>query len=433
MHIVEAETSLKYEQALNSGRSGGPLLKIAHLVTHFPQLSETFILNRITGQIDRGLDPQIYARPPAKAESPHQDVDRYQLLERTHHCPPMAPRAFPRALEGIVHGLKNFPRAPIPILRCLDVLRYGERAASLNLLYMALPFLRERPRFDVIHCHYGPIGQLGVALREMGLVKGKIVTSFYGYDVTRQPLLRNPQVYHRLFAQGERVLALSEHMKSQLVALGCPPERVLVHHLGVDCQRFAFRERQAHDKPLEILSIARLVEKKGLEYAIEALAWLQGRDVSFRFRVVGDGPLASQLQRRTAELGLSDNVEFLGWRKQDEVAELLDTTDLLLAPSVRARDGDEEGTPTVIVEAMARGVPVLATRHSGIPEMVRDGETGFLVPERDAEALFERLVYFDANRDQWSGWSSRGRQVIEEEFDVHRLNDQLLEIYEGLS
>jgi colanic acid/amylovoran biosynthesis glycosyltransferase len=123
----------------------------------------------------------------------------------------------------------------------------------------------------------------------------------------------------------------------------------------------------------------------------------------------------------------------LGWKTQQEVAEILGQAHVLLAPSVTAPSGDQEGTPVALMEAMAMGMPVIATRHSGIPEMVRDGENGFLVPERDPEALAERIAHLARHPEQWEALGRAGRAVVEREFDVNPLNDRLVEIYQRVA
>ncbi len=402
------------------------------MLTRFPQLSETFILNRLTGQVERGHDLTIFSRPPVENRR-HPDVDRFDLLAKARHCPSISDRMLPRALKAFGLLVTRMPHV-VALLRSLNVARYGERAASLNLFYMAMPLLQDRPEFDVIHCHYGPIGLLGQALRQLGLIHGRLVTSFYGYDVTRHPVMRGSDVYQTLFRDGDLVLALSEHMKSQLIELGCPADKVRVHHLGVDVDRFSFGSKTRNQgEPLRLISVARLVEKKGLADAIAALAKLRDDGVDFEFRIVGGGPLEGALREQVVACKLEDSVTLLGWRVQDEVSQLLESAHVFVAPSVRARDGDEEGTPTAIIEAMARGLPVVSTIHSGIPEVVRDGETGFLVAEHDIDALADRIRRFSEQAELLPRMGRASRDVIEAEFDVAKLNDQLVTYYEGLS
>jgi colanic acid/amylovoran biosynthesis glycosyltransferase len=221
-------------------------------------------------------------------------------------------------------------------------------------------------------------------------------------------------------------------MAERLVDLGCDASRLRVHHLGIDCERFSFRERPAATAgaPLRVLAIARFVEKKGLEYAVDAIARLRAGGRAVELRVVGHGPRFDDVRARLEAGPAAGHVELLGWKRQSEVAALLDDADVLLAPSVTAADGDEEGTPTVILEAMARGLPVVSTTHSGIPEMIEDGVSGLLAPERDAGALAAHLATLADDPARRAAMGRAGRARIEREFDIERLTDALVRHYE---
>jgi colanic acid/amylovoran biosynthesis glycosyltransferase len=151
-----------------------------------------------------------------------------------------------------------------------------------------------------------------------------------------------------------------------------------------------------------------------------------------RYAIVGDGPLRARLEAEVAARGLGDVVQLRGAMPHLEVRDLIARSHLLLAPSVVAADGDEEGLPTVIKEAMAVGLPVVATRHSGIPEIVIDGETGRLVAERDDEALAGAVRDLLAARERWGAYAASGRAHVEREYDIETLNDRLVELLRGM-
>jgi colanic acid/amylovoran biosynthesis glycosyltransferase len=167
------------------------------------------------------------------------------------------------------------------------------------------------------------------------------------------------------------------------------------------------------------------VEKKGIEFAIRAIAAVARTGRRLRYDVIGDGPLRSRLQRIVAELGITDIVIIHGSKKKSEVIAMLDCAHVLLAPSVTAEDGDREGIPVAIMEAMAAGLPVISTRHSGIPELVRDGVSGYLVEERDVESLASKIADIVDHPEAWVelGWAGRG--IIEHDFNIDLLNDNL--------
>jgi colanic acid/amylovoran biosynthesis glycosyltransferase len=406
-------------------------MKIAFLVRHFPALSETFVLNQITGLIDRGHEVDILAESPRREALVHPDVERYGLVKRTAYWP-ARPRSRPtRWLKGLVLLARTGASRPRAAAVAANVAAYGRLALTMNLGYAATP-IRAGRRYDIVHCHFGDNGILGMALRDMGLLEGKLITSFYGFDLSLA-LKKSPRLYSRLVVHGDLFLPVSERFHQRLLELGCASTKVTVHRMGIDCRRFAFRSRQPRpDGVLRLVSVARLVEKKGIEYAIRAVAELKTTGRRIVYTIVGDGPLAQHLARLVADLRVGDVVHWLGTRAQPDVIRILDDAHVLVAPSVVAGNGDEEGTPAILMEAMAMGLPVIATRHSGIPEVVEDGVSGILVPERDAGALARGIVAIADRPDRWLPFGRAGRARILAQHDIESLNDSLVNVYQGL-
>jgi len=368
-------------------------MRIAFIVNTFPSLSQTFILNQITGLMDRGHEIDIYARTPTAQPKIHSDVETYHLYKRIHYW---------NALWKI---------------------------KSLRFFYYAAGFLTHR-RYDVMHCHFGPNALTGMELRERGILNGKLITTFHGYDLSTYIEKSGRHVYDRLFDKGELFLPVSEHMKRRLIDLGCDDKKIVLHRMGVDSKRFFFRpDRSNSDGVVRITSIARLVEKKGIEYGIRAVAKLVKSNKKVEYNIVGDGPLKAELSRIVEDFGIAPLVKFLGWKEQQEVIGILKDTDILLAPSITGKDSDQEGIPAALIEAMAMGLPVVSTRHSGIPELIEDGISGFLVPEHDVDALAERLNYLIEYPEVWPEIGRAGRVFVEKHHDIDNLNDRLVGIY----
>jgi colanic acid/amylovoran biosynthesis glycosyltransferase len=196
--------------------------------------------------------------------------------------------------------------------------------------------------------------------------------------------------------------------------------------MGVDCNLFKFKRRIYTEKgKIKLISVARLTEKKGLKYSILALGNLIQQHKNVEYNIVGDGPLKKDLTDLVNKLNLNDNVRLLGQKSQTEVRELLDQSHILIAPSVTAKDGDQEGIPVAIMEAMAMGLPVISTLHSGIPELIENNVSGFLVPERDEIALGNAMLHLLNNPHNWGLYGKNGRKRIEEEYEVNKLNKKL--------
>lgn len=407
-------------------------MKIAFFVPLFPILSETFILSQITGLIDRGHNVDIYAMKPGNRKKVHTDVDRYRLMERTVYLNNIPENYFLRVLKAICLIVSNDGwLQPTVLVRALNVLKYGRLAASLGLLYAAMQLVKQN-QHDIIHCQFGNLGLNGLLLKQIGAVTGKLVTSFRGFDATKY-IQNTPGIYNDLFREADLFLPVSQSIKQHLIQEGCATEKIMVLHSGIDCTKFQYTARLcSNDKTTNLLSIARLIEKKGVAYAIQAVARAlrSGRHVTYA--VVGDGALRLTLERLIQDLGVEAQVKLLGWKTHDEVIRLLQNAHLLIAPSVTAADGDQEGIPNVLKEAMAMGLPVLSTLHGGIPELVEDGVSGFLVPERDVDALTNRLTHLIDHPDLWREMGRHGRKCVQEHYDINKLNDRLVEIYQRL-
>jgi colanic acid/amylovoran biosynthesis glycosyltransferase len=408
-------------------------MKIAFVVSQFPALSETFILNQITGLIDRGHEVDIYACSPGNNREVDPNVEKYNLLNYTFYGFRMPRRKNLRVPKGLWLLVKSCLKAPSIPLRLASIAKYGKQAASLKLLYFSIPFLHKQFSYDIIHCHFGTNGLRASFLRNIGIFQGKLITTFHGNDITTTLQRKGDRYYNQLFSSADLFLPISERWKHKLIELGCDKRKIIVHRMGIDCKRFSFTSRQPQaDGQTHLVTVARLVEKKGVEYGIRAVAKLSKVNRNIKYNIVGDGPLREDLQQLIQELDIGDRVKLLGWKQQKEVAEILNNADILLAPSVTSKDGDQEGIPVSVMEAMAMGLPIVSTQHSGIPELICNGISGFLVPERDVDALAEKLGYLIEHPEVWLEMGQAGRAQVEEYYNNDRLNDRLIEIYQDL-
>jgi glycosyltransferase involved in cell wall biosynthesis len=335
---------------------------------------------------------------------------------------------------------RNSDRFPFPAVHAMASESLGGAVRWRERLYRftgVSPAFHRRLRtggFRVLHAHFGWAAMY--ALPHAALLDLPLVVTFYGWDV---PLLHSPRRFSPrhwrywlgsrwLFRRADRILAVSRDLVDRLVALGAPPERTQVKHIGVTIPPPRAGDRAPG--PFRVLMVGRFVEKKGFEYGIEAFGRALSRGLDARLRIAGDGPLRPVYERLLGELGLGDRVEFLGVLRHDEVLEAMREADVLLLPSVTARNGDREGNPTVLKEACALGLPVVATRHAGIPEAVEDGVSALLVPERDAAALADRLALLlgDAELRARLGGAARERMI--RDFDIRRITAGVEALYD---
>jgi len=404
-------------------------MKIAFIVSAFPVLSETFILNQITGLIDLGHEVDIFASSKPNEKKIHSDVKKYNLINKTHyfHIPKTRKK---RIMYAFKIFLKNFYKKPLVLLKALNFFKYGSFYNVLNNLFYLAPFLNKD--YDIIHCHFGPNGIIGVHLKEIG-IPGKYLTSFHGYDVNSYPKIMGKNVYNVLFKNGDLFTANTNFTRQQVVKLGCDEEKIIILPVGLRVEKFKFSTRKIQPRePIKILTVGRLVEKKGHEYAIKAIAKIVKKHKNIKYIVAGDGPLRTNLENLALKLGIMNHVEFLGAVEQNKVLNLYQQAHIFILPSVTASNGDREGQALVLQEAQATGLPVVSTLHNGIPEGVLDGKSGFLVPERDVDALAEKLEYLIEHPEIWPKMGRYGRKFVEEHYDIKKLNKRLIEIYQNL-
>lgn len=407
-------------------------MKIAFILREFPVLSETFILNQITGLIDEGHEVDIYAEFPRGEGTVHPAVEKYQLLKKTFYWSPPHNK-----LERLVKAQKaifNFlPKQPKPILSSLNVARFNEQAWSLRLLFKVITLIPNGP-YDIIQCHFGFNGKQASILRELGAVQGKLVTTFHGIDITRFIQDFGEDYYAELFEHGDLFLAISERWKERLIELGCPSQKVNLHRLGINIDKFSFQPKESLSPDnIRLISVARLVEKKGIEYGIRAVAKLIPSYSNIQYEIIGDGPLRTSLEALIREHKAESNIKILGWSDHEGVLSKFRQADAILAPSITSTEGDQEGIPVTLMEAMAIGRPVISTWHSGIPELVQDGVTGFLAPERDSDKLAQRIRELIENPKHYKQMSVKGRMFVEDNFDLKKSNEKLIHFYEGLT
>ncbi len=409
-------------------------MRVAVFVDHFPVLSETFVLNQVTGLIDAGCHVDIFRLHPKKRgiSKPHPDYTKYHLAGRIRRLPRITGNYFVLLLKfiGILlcHGYKN----PALIPGCFNVFRCKKIKESVKTAFLTLPLWREPP-YDIIHCQFGTNALEFLSYRSCPCFQGKLVVSFRGYDISRFVRKNGADCYDDVFAAADQCLSNSAYFKQRLIEMGCEEKKTRVYFSGIDCSRFAFADRKpAADGRTKVVYVGRLVEKKGLEYSIRGFAQAARVKPDITFDIVGEGRLRQALSSLITELNMVGRIRLLGAKTQDEIIHVLDRSHICLAASVTASDGNQDGPVNTLKEAMAMGLPVIGTRHGGIPELIEDGVSGFLVPERDADAITGKLLYLIDNPGIWPEVTKSGRAAVEDRFDVKKLNNELLAMYNEL-
>ncbi|EOU9926595.1 colanic acid biosynthesis glycosyltransferase WcaL [Escherichia coli] len=406
-------------------------MKVGFFLLKFPLSSETFVLNQITAFIDMGFEVEIVALQKGDTQNTHAAWTKYNLAARTRWLQDEPQGKVAKLRHRASQTLRGIHRKNT--WQALNLKRYG--AESRNLILSAICGQVATPfHSDVFIAHFGPAGVTVAKLRELGVIRGKIATIFHGIDISSREVLNHytPE-YQQLFRRGDLMLPISDLWAGRLQKMGCPREKIAVSRMGVDMTRFSPRPVKAPATPLEIISVARLTEKKGLHVAIEACRQLKEQGMAFRYRILGIGPWERRLRTLIEQYQLEDVVEMPGFKPSHEVKAMLDDADVFLLPSVTGADGDMEGIPVALMEAMAVGIPVISTLHSGIPELVEADKSGWLVPENDARALAQRLAAFSQlDTDELAPVVKRAREKVEHDFNQQVINRELASLLQAL-
>jgi colanic acid/amylovoran biosynthesis glycosyltransferase len=374
------------------------MLKVAHVIRSYLAQSETFIWQYLHN----------FKRVTPVVITQHlENLDQFPLTNG--HI-------------RLIYG----PRGSIPwfIDNCY------RRVLNKPFGYMARIMRKEGIR--VIHAHFGHVAcnYLPVSLS----LNIPLVTNFYGYDLSAKDIINQHQeAYVELFKKGKHFLVEGPCMQGKLISLGCPEEKISIQRIAINLENYKFKTRSWDRKrPIHLLFVGRFVEKKGLEYAMRALAKIR-KDYSFQFRIIGGGGLEQSLRLLSSNLGLTKEIAWLGVQPHRKVIEELQTCDILIQPSVTAKNGDSEGgAPTIILEAQACGVPVIATTHADIPYITCPNESALLSPERDVDSLTHNICQLFDNSEAWSRMGKKGREHVEKYHDVKKEVAALEAIYTEL-
>ncbi|MEA5572772.1 glycosyltransferase [Calothrix sp. UHCC 0171] len=417
-------------------------MKIAFIVEKFPALTETFILNQAIGLIECGHDVDIYASYRDDTEKVHPDVIKYDLLAHTYYLQKVPEKYFLRVLQAIWLIVKNINKAPLAVVRSLNFFKYGKSAISLRLFYSILAFLDSQP-YDIIHCQFGMYGIEGMIFRELGAIQGKLITTFRGYDISWYVQEYGDDVYKELFRKGDLFLTNCNFFRDRAIKIGCKDSKIIVHGSGIDCDKFKFKKRyfnsivkshnQANNSKIQIVTTGRLIEKKGIEYSLLAVIKVLNIYQNVEYKIIGKGYLEEHLQKLIHEFAVGDKVQLLGWKNQQEIIDILDNSHIFIAPSVTSKDGNQDAPVNTLKEAMSMGLAVIGTHHGGIPELVEDGVSGFLVPERDVDAIADKIIYLIENPEICLSMGKAGRSYVEKHYNMHKLNQELVNIYQQVS
>jgi len=373
------------------------LKSIAFVVWLFPKLSETFVLNQIIGLKKLGYKISIFAvKDPRKKlakedleyeQIVHEDVKKYRLLNLTKY-------GSPKKLAFLIR--REIKRKKIDIVYfqfsdlAAEILKYGEFHCPTISIFHDIPKPRSKKDFD-----------------------------------------RLWEKYKIIFKNITLILAISEFTKNELIKMGCKKHKILVHHMGIDTKVFKPPKSKIPLDHFKFVMIGRFVEKKGFIYGIRAFhkVFKNYPDRRFRLLIIGDGILHDALYKEVKHLKLEKYVDFLGKVPQKKVIKVLQSSHCLICPSITTHEGKREGLPIVLMEAAACSLPIIATNHAAIPEMLKNGR-GILVKEKNIQDLTKAMIKvfwnYQSLRKKLGG---KARELIIMEYDIKKLIKRLCDIF----
>jgi colanic acid/amylovoran biosynthesis glycosyltransferase len=389
-------------------------MRIAYFVSRFPAVSETFVLRELDAvAAEPGVDVELHALfPPLREGVVHPAaVPWTQRLRR------------PGAAAGLGALAWWLVRRPLRTLGALATVTAAyarvPRVLPRALAAFALAAAHARElRVDHVHAHFATYPALAA------WVARRLTGTPYSFTVHAHDLFIHQAMLARKAADAEFVVAISEYNRDFLREHAGDPV-IHVVHCGVDPERFPFRPRRA-GTPARIACVAALRPPKGHAVLLRAVAELDGVELD----LVGDGPERARLEAEAARLGVAGRVRFHGSLPEPGVADVLAAADVFALPSVIAADGDMEGIPVALMEALAAGLPAVATRQSGVPELIQDGRTGYLAEPGDADSMREALLRALSAPESVA---AAGRALVEREFDQRRSARRLVELFGQIS
>ncbi|MGH8047717.1 MAG: glycosyltransferase [Chthoniobacterales bacterium] len=283
--------------------------------------------------------------------------------------------------------------------------------------YDQLSGVLSRRHADLLHVYFGHTGvHLLPFIRNWS---GPSLVSFHGMDIMPRP--GEPGYDERLrdlLRTLPMVLARSQSLATRLEELGCDPAKIRINRTAIPLDAFPFRERSVpHGGAWKLVQASRLIEKKGIDDSLRALARLRTTHPAATLAIAGDGPLREQLEALARELGIAGAVTFTGFQSQAQLRSLYETSHIFLHPSRTTQGLDQEGVPNSMLEAMSSGLPVVATRHGGIPEAVEDGVSGLLTAENNPDALRDSLLTLTSNPARYAAAASAAARSVRHKFE----------------
>lgn len=399
--------------------------QIAYIVSRFPKLSETFILREMITLEKAGWKVCLYPLILEKAAVVHPEAKPW--LQSLIYFPWLS-------MKVVLVNIKLLFKSPLKYISLWMKVILGnlKSAGFLSRAVMLFPksilIAEDLKKKNVSHLHAHFATHPAMAAWIIHQVTG----ISYSITVHAHDIYVNRSMLESKLRDASFIVAISDFNREFLARHygDWVKDKIKIVHCGIDTEIYTYLPgKDSTNEKKTLVSIGSLQPYKGMQYLVKACAILMDRGVPFICKIVGDGEERDSLTELIAQLGLKEHVQLLGAKTQDEVAGLLRETYCYVQPSVITKTGKMEGIPVAMMEAMASNVPVIASNLSGIPELIRHGETGYLVPPGECQLLADAIEYVINNSQEALRIGASGRELVRTEFDIYKNVNQLAQLF----
>ncbi len=385
-------------------------LKIAFICNIFPNISETFIRNQVDYFIRHGHSVDIIATGYTRKNNLFKKYKNvYGMKSNTQ-----------KLLFFPFFFLTMLLTNPILLLKSLNFFKYGKEALFLKIFY---PFLFVKNKdYDILMCHFGDSGIVGSFIKKEVMPNSKLVCMFHGADI-RRGIDKGGRVYSELFISANLILSISRYNFKYLKRWGA--RNLVMHPVGIDTIKYKLREKIRRKNKIRILTIGRLVKEKGYFYAIDAVKKLIKANPKkvIEYSIIGEGYLRHKIEGYIKINKLQKNIFLHGEKEGKDILKFYKNADIFLLTSIN------EALPVVVMEAQSFGIPIIATDVGSIKEEIIEGKSGFVVPSKNINKIYEKLQWLMDNEDKWDDFGRVGRAHIKNKYEITMLNKKLEKLF----
>ncbi|WP_102306055.1 glycosyltransferase [Vibrio cyclitrophicus] len=404
-------------------------MRVCFFVGVFPKLSETFVLNQIKLFLEKGHEVDIFSL--GKGNFPEGNPEYQYILDKAN-----VKYLVNQKNSFLYSYIKSSLKVKKKFAFQFDIIKQISKKNFIAVKTLCNILSQNNNygcyKYDAIISHFAPSGYYSIMLKKYAHMDGDIYTIFHGYDVSRYSFLAKwSRAFKDIFSESRYLLPVSFYWKDKLVSLGANENRIIVNRMGINIEKLPMNKKNSNIDNLEFISVGRLTEKKGILDAIQAVYQSEAKG---RFNIIGNGELKDKVVDRVNNIKKSESkIKFnlLGAVPHQVVSEKLLNSDIFILPSKVAEDGDKEGVPVALMEAMASGVIVISTYHSGIPELINNNVTGFLVHEGDVEGITNVINAIKNGEHDIVSIKNSARKKVENDFNNIDEVDKLIKLIES--